>query len=43
MLLTDDDLRERMGQCAYQITVPYFTWENMVALFAQALEIDPGE
>jgi len=43
MLLTDDDGRESMGQCAYQITVPYFTWENMVTLFAQALEIDPGD
>ena len=43
MLLTDEDLRESMGQSAYQITVPYFTWENMVTLFAQALRIDPGD
>ena len=43
MLLTDDHLRQSMGQSAYQITVPYFTWENMVTLFALALKIDPGD
>ncbi len=43
MLLTDDELRRGMGQSAYQITVPYFTWENMVTRFAQALSIDPGD
>lgn len=43
MLLTNDDLRRSMGQSAYQITVPYFTWENMVALFVQALNLDPGD
>ena len=43
MLLTDDKLRQSMGQSAYRITVPYFTWDNMVALFAQALNLDPGD
>ena len=43
MLLTDEDLRESMGRSAYQITVPYFTWDNMVTLFVQALNIDPGD
>ena len=43
MLRTDDDLRQSMGQRAYEITVLYFAWENMVPLFAQALNIDPGD
>ena len=42
MLLTDDDLRRGMGQRAYRITVPYFTWENMVTRFAQSLKLVPG-
>jgi glycosyltransferase involved in cell wall biosynthesis len=43
MLLTDDDLRRRMGRDALQITVPYFTWGNMVTLFMQALGLDPSD
>ena len=43
MLLIDDELRRNMGQSAYRITVPYFTWDNMVALFVQALNLNPGD
>jgi glycosyltransferase involved in cell wall biosynthesis len=32
-LLEDDELREEMGVKAYQATIPYFTWDNMVRLF----------
>jgi glycosyltransferase involved in cell wall biosynthesis len=41
MLLSDDRLRQEMGQRAYQITVPYFTWQNMVTLFITDLDIHP--
>ena len=38
MLLGDDELRRDMGENAYRITVPYFTWGNRVAAFlAEAL------
>ncbi|MCP4540771.1 MAG: glycosyltransferase family 1 protein [Chloroflexi bacterium] len=33
ILLTDDNLRTEMGQNAYRITVPYFTWQNRVPAF----------
>ncbi|MBC8446810.1 MAG: glycosyltransferase [Chloroflexi bacterium] len=33
MLLTDDDLRKEMGRSAYRITIPHFTWRNMVIAF----------
>jgi len=33
MLLSDEVLRKKMGENAYQITIPYFTWENMVNIF----------
>ncbi|MDY7079897.1 MAG: glycosyltransferase [Chloroflexota bacterium] len=33
MLLTDDDLRKEMGENAYRITIPYFTWHNRVPAF----------
>jgi glycosyltransferase involved in cell wall biosynthesis len=32
-LLADDDLRAGMGRNAYQVTVPYFTWQNVVPAF----------
>jgi glycosyltransferase involved in cell wall biosynthesis len=41
MLLVDDPLRKRMGQHAYRATVPYFTWQNMVTLFLQQLDVQP--
>ena len=30
LLLTDAELRQRMGQSAYRTTIPYFTWEKRV-------------
>ena len=38
MLLSDDGLREEMGRNAYRITIPYFTWDNMVRIFLDAIE-----
>jgi glycosyltransferase involved in cell wall biosynthesis len=32
-LLSDDTLRRRMGVNAYNITIPYFTWNNMTRTF----------
>ena len=42
MLLTDDDLREEMGRNAYHITVPYFTWQNMVTAFLDEIGVSAG-
>jgi glycosyltransferase involved in cell wall biosynthesis len=39
MLLSDDDLRNSMGQSAYDITVPYFTWGNMVTVFLEEIGV----
>jgi glycosyltransferase involved in cell wall biosynthesis len=39
MLLADDKLRQDMGQRAYQITIPHFTWQNMVTRFLDDLHI----
>jgi len=33
LLLSDYSLREKMGSCAYSITIPYFTWKSMVKRF----------
>ncbi len=41
MLLDQDELRQRMGENAYHITVPYFTWENMVRVFLRDSAVDP--
>lgn len=37
LLLSDEKLRKEMGKNAYNITVPYFTWENMVKRFLEAI------
>jgi len=37
LLLSDEGLRKEMGRNAYNITVPYFTWDNMVARFLDAI------
>ena len=42
MLLTDDHLRRTMGQQAYQITIPYFTWKHMTMRLLQAIEFELG-
>jgi glycosyltransferase involved in cell wall biosynthesis len=40
MLLSDEKLRRRMGDNAYHITFPYFTWGNMVSVFLEEISID---
>jgi glycosyltransferase involved in cell wall biosynthesis len=42
MLLCEDDLREAMGQRAYQITIPYFTWPRRASRFLQQLKMRPA-
>ena len=37
LLLSNEKLRKEMGGNAYNITVPYFTWENMVERFLDAI------
>lgn len=37
ILLSDDSLRREMGRNAHRITIPYFTWENMVRVFLEAI------
>ena len=37
MLLLNDQLRRAMGGNAYHITVPYFTWQNMVTVFLEEI------
>ena len=41
ILLTDDDLRKRMGKNAYRITIPRFTWRSSAAAFLEALGMNP--
>jgi glycosyltransferase involved in cell wall biosynthesis len=40
MLLSNDDLRKTMGQNAYHVTVPYFTWQNRVTAFLEQIGIN---
>jgi len=37
-LLEDGDLRRRMGEAGYRITIPYFTWDGMVRKFLEAAD-----
>ena len=41
LLLSNNELRKTMGQNAYHITVPYFTWGNMVTIFLVEIGVDP--
>ncbi len=41
LLLSNDELRETMGGNAYHITVPYFTWGNMVTVFLEEIGVNP--
>jgi glycosyltransferase involved in cell wall biosynthesis len=38
-LLTDDQLRRKMGKRAYQITIPRFTWPRVVDQFLQEIPL----
>lgn len=42
LLLSDEKLRRALGEKAYTSTVPYFTWENMVEHFLDAIAFTPG-
>jgi glycosyltransferase involved in cell wall biosynthesis len=37
-LVDDEDLRREMGERAYDITLPYFTWKNMTARFIETVK-----
>jgi glycosyltransferase involved in cell wall biosynthesis len=41
LLLSNDTVRRTMGQNAYHITVPYFTWGNMVTVFLEEIGVNP--
>ena len=41
-LLTDDDRRQRLGDRAREITVPYFTWQNMAGSLLGSLGVSPN-
>ncbi len=40
MLLSDGDRRETMGERAYRLTIPYFTWRNRVSSFLDQLDLE---
>ncbi|MGD2165155.1 MAG: glycosyltransferase [Anaerolineae bacterium] len=42
MLLADDGLRQALSECAYEKTVPYFTWRSRVPSFLKELNVDWG-
>jgi len=39
MLLRDEDARRKMGEEAYRITIPYFTWDGMTRQFLEDVEL----
>ncbi len=39
MLVSQESLRNEMGRAAYEITIPYFTWDTMVASFLRKLDM----
>jgi len=41
LLLSNNELRKTMGGNAYHITVPYFTWGNMVTIFLEEIGVEP--
>jgi Na+/proline symporter len=43
MLLANDGLQTAMGQSAYHITIPHFTWLNMVTLFLEGIAPNPEQ
>jgi glycosyltransferase involved in cell wall biosynthesis len=42
MLLTDDDLRKKMGAGAYATTIPYFTWPHRIAALLDQIGVSPA-
>jgi mannosylfructose-phosphate synthase len=41
LLLSDHALRQRMGDAAYQLTIPYFTWSNRVPDVLESIGLSP--
>ena len=41
MLLTNDRLRKELGENAYRITIPRFTWRNTVPAFLDEIDVSP--
>ncbi len=38
ILLVDEALRKKMGQSAFRITIPYFTWDHMVSSLLENID-----
>lgn len=38
-LFSDENLRRKMGERAYEITIPYFTWEDMARRFLDSIDV----
>lgn len=43
IMLEDEDLRHEMGKRAFDMTIPYFTWEGMTERFMDAAGIEGDE
>jgi glycosyltransferase involved in cell wall biosynthesis len=39
ILIVNETLRNRMGESAYKITIPYFTWDHMVSVFLENINV----
>jgi glycosyltransferase involved in cell wall biosynthesis len=39
ILLTDDELRRKMGEEAYEVTIPYFSWSRVVDNFLDKIDV----
>ena len=39
ILLTDDELRRKMGKEAYEVTIPYFSWSRVVDNFLDKIGV----
>ncbi|NIV12169.1 MAG: glycosyltransferase, partial [Aliifodinibius sp.] len=40
LLFSNDSLRHKMGENAYHITIPYFTWKGMTQRFLEKIEVE---
>lgn len=38
-LFSDENLRREMGERAYEITIPYFTWDDMARRFLESIDV----
>jgi glycosyltransferase involved in cell wall biosynthesis len=39
LLVSNTEMRRQMGQAAYQATVPYFTWQNLIPRFLDQINL----